>query len=385
MNKVKTVYLIAGETSGDFMGAKLMKEIKQRCGSLVNFTGVGGYYMEKEGLSSLFPISKIDIMGLAEVLPKIPVVLKSFNLIVNDILKKQPDVIVCLDATGFNKRVIKKLNKHNYNVCKIQYGAPTVWIYKNIKTNSLVGIFDKILCIFPNEPQYFLKEGIDAHFVGNHLLEQELQKADDSFIQKYNIDSTKKLMLFMPGSRAMEHKKLVPIFSKVLKKLNESEFNNSVQVKFVVVPHLKARFLKKYPSLVNNIIDFEDRYKAFALAKGALVASGSVTLELGLYKVPTVVAYKVNKLTEYILQKKIAVKYATLFNIFNNEMIIPELLQEKCNEDDIFSELTKLINGVKNSNVFDSRVEQTLKDFGYLSHPTKKAADIVLSCFKEDK
>ncbi len=376
---LKTIYLIAGETSGDFMGAKLMKEIKKRHGDSVKLVGVGGYYMEKEGLSSLFPISKIDIMGLAEVLPKIPVVLKSFNDIVKDILAKKPDIIVTLDATGFNKRVIKKLNKHNYNALKIQYGAPTVWMYKNININPLKGIFDRILCIFPNEPKYFNNEGIKADFVGNHLLEQELVKAEDSFLQKYNIDKDKKLVLFLPGSRNMELKKLAPIFLNVYKKFTKHEFFAISQVRFVLVPHLKEKAIKKYGIPKELIIDFEDRYKAFAQSSLAVVASGSVTLELGLYKVPTIVAYKISKLTEYILKKKINVKYATLFNIFNDEMIIPEFLQENCTEENIFNQLVSLLTTSKDINVFDSRVKQTLLEFGYKNNPTEKATDIILS------
>ncbi len=375
---LKTIYFIAGETSGDFMGAKLMKEIKKRHGDSINLVGVGGYYMEKEGLSSLFPISKIDIMGLAEVLPKIPVVLKSFNDIVKDILAKKPDIIVTLDATGFNKRVIKKLNKHNYNALKIQYGAPTVWMYKNINIDPLKGIFDKILCIFPNEPKYFNDEGIEAHFVGNHLLEQELVKADESFLQKYNIDENKKLVLFLPGSRNMELKKLAPIFLQVYNKFKKHDFYKTSQVRFVLVPHLKAKAIKKYGIPEELIIDFEDRYKAFAKADLATVASGSVTLELGLYKVPTIVTYKISKLTEYLLRTKIGIKYATLFNIFNNEMIIPEFLQESCNEENIFNELINLLTTSKNINVFDNRVEKTLLDFGYKNNPTEKAVDIIL-------
>ncbi|GAO98007.1 lipid-A-disaccharide synthase [Caedimonas varicaedens] len=208
------VYLIAGEASGDQVGGRLMQALQRK--SDVTFSGIGGMHMEQQGLRSLFPMSDLSIMGIFEVLPHIPHLLKRLGETEHDILKKRPDVVVTIDSPGFNFRIAKRLKKKGFPV--IHYTAPTVWAWRPGRAKKAAKLLTHLLTLFPFEPPYFEKEGLFTTFVGHPLIEMDISpQRREGFRQRYGYTEEQPLLCLLPGSRQKEVDKLLPLFVESFK------------------------------------------------------------------------------------------------------------------------------------------------------------------------
>ena len=186
------VYLIAGEPSGDMLGARLMRAFKEKDKN-ISFVGVGGDNMQKEGLDSLFDITDLAIMGLVEVIPSIPKVLRHIKNTIEDIKLKKPDVVITIDSWSFSARIHKGLRKQNIKVPQVHYVAPQVWAWKKKRAKTMYKYIDHLLTLFPNEPQYFTPYKLPTTFVGHPAIESSmLNIKTDGFREKYQIPSNKK-------------------------------------------------------------------------------------------------------------------------------------------------------------------------------------------------
>jgi lipid-A-disaccharide synthase len=387
--KAKTVYLIAGESSGDFIGSKLIEQLKKQNPN-INFIGIGGPLMVEQGLTPLFDIKEIAIMGLVEVLSKAFKIKRLIKQTIEDIKKAQPDIIVSIDALGFNYRVLKEIKdwqrtKEKKSVL-IHYVAPTVWAWKPKRVKKVAEVYDYLFCLFDFELPYFEKaSNLKTYFVGHPIVESGADKGlAENFYNKYNIIKDKKIILLMPGSRHGEVSRLLPIFIDCAEKLKKKY--KDLEVVIPTVAHLKdfvKQTLSKYKVNYLVIGKTEDKYNAFAAAKLAIVASGTVSLELGLAKVKTIVAYKVNPITAFIAKVLLKIKYASIINLMADDLIIKEFIQEKCSVENICTEATFLL---ENKELIDNRITQVMRSLGQDTFvPSKNAADIIINILKDDK
>jgi len=330
MNNPLHVYLIAGEPSGDVLGGRLMQGLKELAGDdNVQFSGVGGPLMSTAGLNSLFPMDELTVMGLAEVLPRIPNILKRIRQTAADIRARKPDVIVTIDAPDFCFRVAKKLS--GFDVPIVHYVAPSVWAWRPGRANKVARLVDHVMCLLPFEPPYFERAGVAATFVGHSILESGADKGNGAaFRSRHNITDNEKVLLVLPGSRMGEISRLMDIFGETVQGALATA--GPCRVVIPTVAGVAAEVRQRTSAWDNTLIveGEAEKYDAFAAADAALAASGTVSLELAMAGVPSLIAYRLSPLTAFIAKRLIRVKYASIINLILDKPAIPEFIQENC-------------------------------------------------------
>lgn len=348
------IFLIAGEASGDKLGAALMAGL-QALSPDIRFSGVGGPLMEARGLTSLFPMSELSVMGIAEVLPKLPKLLKRLRQAVNAVDQTRPDALVTIDSPDFCLRVAARSKALNPALRTIHYVAPTIWAWRPERAKKMAAHVDHVLALFPFEPPYMQAEGMGCDFVGHPVVAETWPDATAkrAFRQVHGIDAGQKLLLALPGSRLGEVKRMEPVFAEVARALASTDPDLALMIpaSAAVADHLAGR-LGHWPK---NTILLDPRGKsadaseaqkraAFGAADLALAASGTVSLELAAAGTPMVIAYKFNRLTTRIVKKKVTLKSATLVNILTDSFAIPEFLFEKCEAENITPFVARLLS-----------------------------------------
>lgn len=324
------VFIIAGEASGDTLGAALMQDMRALDGTL-HFAGVGGPQMIAQGMSSLFPMSDLSIMGLAEVVKHLPLLVKRFNQTVNAILKQNPDILVTVDAPDFCLRVAKKIKKLRPDIKIVHYVAPTVWAWRPGRAKKIAQFLDGLLCLFPFEPPYFTVHGLKAEFVGHpltKLIAPIFDAQKNEFRVRHNLKPDAPLLCVLPGSRKRELESLVPVMAETIARLKKMQ--PDLQVIVPTLPHLTER-LSVLSAVAHVFVpqDNQEKYVAFATSNAALHASGTVALELALCGTPMVTIYKLSKISHLIAQRLIKTPFANLVNILLRHPVVPELLQDE--------------------------------------------------------
>ena len=385
MKKDIKVYLVAGEPSGDLLGSRLIRALKSKTDGKSSYYGVGGDTMKEEGLDSLFNITDLAVMGLAEVIPSIPKVLKRIKETVEDIKLHKPDVIITIDSWGFTGRINKALKKEKLDIPQIHYVAPQVWAWKKKRAKTMHKDVDCLLTLLPNEPKYFTPYGLETHFVGHPVIEGGASKGDKKALcEKYNVPKNKTLITLLPGSRHNEVQSLLPIYIKLAEELyNENKRYHFLLPTVSTVSSYVKEVASKSSAPITLLQTEKDRYDAFASSKFAIAASGTVALELAIAKVPHLVSYIVSPITAYIARKILKIKYVNLSNILLNKFAVPELIQEDCTVENLKKTMFKFLDNKK-------KTDRQLKDFdrvkeklGFGSQtPSDKAADIILSKIK---
>ncbi len=324
------VYIITGEPSGDMLGAALMAAMKQRTGGAVTFAGIGGEAMREEGLAPLFPMAELAVMGLVEVLPRLPRILSRIQQTVRDIEHRRPDVVVTVDSWGFTGRVTAALKKRGSRIPRVHYVAPQVWAWKEGRVKDVAARVDRLLCLLPNEPPYFQRVGLKAVHVGHPVVDRP---AGDraGFRERHGIAPDELLLCLLPGSRRMEVSRLLPVYGKALHRLVGDLPGLRVVVPTVetVAPQVQ-KAAAAWPAPTVIVRGAALRRNALAAADAAVAASGTVALEVAMAGVPSVVTYKVSRITAAIGRRLIKVRYVNLVNILMNKPVVPELLQEDC-------------------------------------------------------
>ena len=339
-------YLIAGEPSGDSLGARLMEAIRRQVKEAV-FIGIGGDSMQNQGLHSLFNISELAIMGLAEVIPSIPRVLKRIRQTVTEIERQKPDVLITIDSWSFCARIHKKVRQLNLNIPQVHYVAPQVWAWKKKRARTMYKYIDLLLTLFPHEPKYFTPHHLDTVFVGHPVIENALIRTPESenFRELLQIPQNNKIMLILPGSRHNEVEHLLPDFLEVVRKMRTKHLDFSYVLPTVstVADHVKKLVAASQLPII--VVETEaERRAAFQNADIAIAASGTVALELAILSVPHVIAYKVPKLTEWIAKRCLHIQFVNLTNILLGYEVVPELLQTACNPDNILQYLEQFLS-----------------------------------------
>ncbi len=378
-----TIYLVTGEPSGDLLGARLMRAMKKKYQDKVSFIGVGGESMIREGLNSLFNIKDLAVMGLAEVIPSIPLVLKRLNQTVQDIIDKKPDIVMTIDSFSFSARVHKKLKKLKFKNPHVHCVAPQVWAWKKGRAKKVGSYMNHLFCLLPYEEQYFTPYNMPTTFIGHPVIEGGADSGNASlFKQTHNIPDNTTVLTMLPGSRKNEVAFLMDMFMKATENLQQKHKNLFVVIPTVATVSDKLKNMLKNWDIPHVIVEGEQaRYDAFAASDVAMAASGTVSLELALAGVPHLIAYRVNKLTGILAKKLLKIKYVNLINILSDKEIIPELLQEKCTIQNLTDTIELLLKNKTQA------VDESLKQLGYgqALSPSEKMGDILLSIIQQSK
>ena len=327
------VFVVAGEPSGDAIGARLMAALKQETGGAIRFAGIGGARMQAEGLSSLFPMSDLTLFGLAEVLPKIKVVKARIAETVAAIRASKPHAVVTIDSPGFSFRVQKQLAAGSTR--RIHYVAPTVWAWRPGRAQKIARFLDRLLVLLPFEPPYFDAVGLPCDFVGHPVIEEGAGKGDGAaFRAKHDIPADALLLVVLPGSRLSEVRTLLPVFADVLARL-KPRFPDLR----AVVPTVESvagevrRAAAAWPVPAAVVEGVTEKYDAFAAGTAAMAASGTVSLELAIARLPSVIAYRIHPVSAAIARRLVKVRHVTLANIILGREAVPEFIQHRCRAD----------------------------------------------------
>lgn len=375
----RCVMLVAGEPSGDALGARLMAALKLRTLGRIRFIGVGGELMAEQGLRSLFPMRELSVMGLVEVLPRAPRLLARLGETERTARTLNPDAIITIDSPGFSFRLARRL--HDLPVPLIHYVAPTVWAWRPQRARLVARLYDHLMVLFPFEPTWFERERLATSFVGHPLIESGADRGDGiAFRRRRGIAPEARVVAVLPGSRVGEVQRHLPAFGAALSLLRERL--PDVQALTVTVPAVAALVkaaAQSWPVPATVIDDAAEKYHAFAAADAGLAASGTVTLELALARCPTVLAYRVNPLTAWIARRLITVRFVGMVNILLDRPVMPELLQADCRPDRLAATLERLlVDPAARSTQIDASAEVAAALGAGGEPPSLRAADSVL-------
>ncbi|MBP0463017.1 lipid-A-disaccharide synthase [Roseomonas sp. PWR1] len=327
------VYIVAGEASGDVLGARLIAALRARRPDL-EFAAIGGPRMAEQGVPSLFDYRELALMGLLEVLPKIFRLKRLLTDAAADVATRRPAVLVTIDSPGFTLRLAEMVKPIGIPI--VHYVAPQVWAWRPGRVMKLRRKVDRILCLLPFEPIFFEAAGIPVTFVGHPVLESGADQGDAArFRAAHGLTDADRPIIVMPGSRRMEASRLLPVFGAALRiaAARLPGLRPVLPVAPIVAEAVRAaaRDWPAAPILVDGLAAKHDAFAAVAASGGAgLIKSGTSSLEMAMAGIPHVVAYRVNPITAAIVRRLVKVPHASLVNLLAEREVVPERLQEDC-------------------------------------------------------
>ena len=373
MKKEKAIYLVAGEPSGDFIGSELISELLKLYPDM-SIHGVGGHFIEKFNFKSLFPMNELSIMGIIPVLLKIVPLYRRINQVVEDVLSKNPDIVILIDSPDFNHRVAKKLRKKLFKSPIICYVAPTVWAWRQKRVKSMARDFNHLLSILPFEGKFFNDNGLNTTYVGHPVIPKININSEETFRSKYKVNDDP-VLIFLPGSRDSEIKRNIKPFKIAFIEIQKQIPN----IKLVIPVNKKKKpLIDKYFDNAIFISDESDKFLLFKEADVACATSGTVTLELGLALTPMVVIYKLDFITWSIVSRLAKVKFVSLVNLVLNKPSVEELLQSRCSPKNISKSVLEIL---KKDKIYLNQKKDLQKFKGLIENnymsPSKKAAETI--------
>ncbi|HTH97893.1 MAG TPA: lipid-A-disaccharide synthase [Stellaceae bacterium] len=373
-------FLIAGEPSGDVIGANLMRALKARLGGHVRFAGIGGERMAAEGLVSQVPIRELAIMGVLEVLPSARRILRRVRETVDSITALGPRAVVTIDSSGFCFRVGERLKKLPQRPPIIHYVAPMVWAWRPKRAFNAKRACDHLLTLLPFEPPYFERIGLPATYVGHPVVESGLDQGNGTaFRERHAIAAQAPVLCLLPGSRRSEVSRLMPVFAEAVGLLRKRYPDLAVVLPTVANAADLVRRLTAAWAVPPLIIDGTEKADAFAGADVALAASGTVSLELAMARLPMVIAYKIFGPTHYLVKRMVKIPHASLVSILLGRKAIPEFLQHDCAPENLAAAVMLLMadSEARHAQIHDCH--QALVMIGLGGEPPGfKAADKIL-------
>jgi lipid-A-disaccharide synthase len=373
------IFIVSGETSGDNLAGRLMAALKAETGGRVRFAGVGGRESKAQGLESLFPMRELSLMGLAEILPHLPRLMRRLNQTSGTALTMRPDAVVTVDSPGFCLRLAHRLRGSGIPV--IHYVAPQLWAWRPGRAKKLAKRVDHIMALLPFEPAFFAEYGISSTFVGHPAIESGARHGDGpAFRAKHAIPPDATILCVVPGSRPGEVRRILPVFDAALRFIRQKHPDLHVVIPVAdATADLVAQDTRDWPFPVTYASPAE-RFDAFAASNVAMAKSGTVTLELALAGVPMVIAYRVNPATAFLVRRMgVSVKYASLVNLLADREVIPEFLQENCTPENLAAGVGALLDSEELREVQRRGFSEVLHVLGNLSPtPSERAAKVVL-------
>ena len=375
------VYIVAGEPSGDALGARLLRALRE--GGPVEAAGVGGELMDAEGVASLFPQAETAVMGVFEVLPRARRLLRRMDETVADIRRFRPDAVVTIDSGGFNKGLARRLIADGSRAARIHYVAPMVWVWAPGRARRMAGLFDHLMTLWPFEPALFEREGLSSTFVGHSLVEAEAGDGA-AFRARHGIPPESTLLAVLPGSRAGEVRRLLPVFREVLDRLAGGIPGLHIAAPTVGTVAERVRdAVKDWPWPVAVTLGEDEKQDAFAASRAALGASGTVALELALAGVPQVTAYRMNPATALIGRAVIRKRRFCPVNILLERPVVPELIQGDCRPGPLARALRPLVFDEEARDAQQAAFRELAGKLGGEGRPSLRAADTVRRIVRE--
>ncbi|SDS45464.1 lipid-A-disaccharide synthase [Pseudomonas granadensis] len=365
------IALVAGEASGDILGAGLMRAIKAQHPT-VEFIGVGGPLMQAEGLTSYFPMERLSVMGLVEVLGRLRELLKRRKELIATLIAEKPDVFIGIDAPDFNLNIELKLRQAGIKT--VHYVSPSVWAWRQKRVLKIREGCDLMLTLLPFEAKFYEEKGVPVRFVGHTLADTIPLEADRAAARAELGLPDGPLVALMPGSRGGEVSRLGALFLDTAERLRAMRPG----LRFVIPcanPERRAQLeeLLAGRDLPVTLLDGQS-HLALAACNAVLIASGTATLEALLYKRPMVVAYRLAPLTFWILKRMVKSPYVSLPNLLAQRLLVPELLQDDATVDALALTLSPLIDGGEEQTRGFDEIHRTLR-----LDASNQAADAVLN------
>ncbi len=369
---MKKIFVLTGEPSGDKLASKVIAQLK-RSRSDIEYLSVGGEHLKALGIKSLYDLSEVTYLGFTKVLFNIFKIKKKISETVDKIIEFNPEIIFSVDSPDFTLRVSKNVKKIKPNIKTIHFVSPKVYVWRKGRVKKLKSFLDHILLLFPFEKKYYDEENIKSTFTGHPLLESNTRdKIDINEI----INKEKKIFSIYPGSRLTEVNTLLPILFNFIKLMNERHKD------ILFIFHCTSEYSQLIKSLLlkeelkNCEVISDDKIKSEILKKSifAVAKSGTVSLEICNFKIPSIIIYKMNSLNFFIVKSLVKVKFANIINIAANKEIIPELLQSKCNSKNIFNTVNALLNDKNSLNEQVMKTQEIIDKFR-----TNKSSEIASS------
>jgi lipid-A-disaccharide synthase len=382
-SEIVDVFLVAGEESGDRLGAALMRALRERTGGQVRFVGVGGREMAAEGVASLYPIADLPIIGFSAIPRRLPKILRLMRLTVKAVVAKRPHVLVVIDSPGFTQRIARRVRAADPTIAIVQYVSPSVWAWRPGRARAMRAYIDHVLALLPFEPAVHQRlGGPPCTYVGHPLVEQ-VRNLRPNFEEARRRLAAPPVLLVLPGSRAGEIERLLGVFSDAVAQVHDRL--GSLEVVVATVPHLVDPIrtaMARWPLRARIVVESADKQAAFRTATVALAKSGTVTLELALAGVPMIAAYKVTALEYLAVGRGILKRLPSIIltNLLLGENVVPELLQHNCTAEKLAAALLPLFGDTperrRQVEAF-SRLD-AIMEVGS-SVPAMRAADVVLA------
>ena len=381
----RNIFLIATEESGDRLGASLMKVLRQRLGGAVRFEGVGGQSMAREGLTSLFPIEELSIMGLAAVVKQLPMILRRIRQTADAVTHASPDILVIIDSPDFTHRVARRVRARDPAIPIVDYVSPSVWAWRPGRARAMLRYVDHVLALLPFEPEAYRRlRGPPCSYVGHPLIEQ-IGALRPNADEKKRRDEPPPVLLVLPGSRRGEIRHHMALFGETLGRLQAEGV--PFELILPTMPHLRdavGEGVKNWPVQPRIVVGEKEKRAVFRIAHAAFVKSGTATLELAIAGVPMVAAYKVGAVEAAIMRRAIRTSSVILANLVIGENVVPEFIQEDCTPE----KLTPALREVLNDSPSRRRQVQAFAKLDAIMStgnqpPSVRAADIVLATLRK--
>jgi lipid-A-disaccharide synthase len=373
------IFVVSGEPSGDNLAGRLMGALKAETGGQIRFAGVGGPQSAAQGLESLFPIRELSLVGLAEVVPHLPRLIKRINQTAAAAREIEPDVVVTIDSPSFTLRVAQKLRGTGIPV--VHYVAPQLWAWRPGRAKSLAKRVDHIMALLPFEVPFFAKHGIPCTYVGHPAIEAGAGNGDgEAFRKRHGLPPDAPVLCVVPGSRVSEVRRILPVFAEALGMLKARYPNLHIVIPVAAaVAHEFEALTEDWPYPVVRVTNPEERFDAFAACDAAMTKSGTVTLELALAQVPMVVAYRVSPATAFLVRRMgVSVEHAALVNLLVGHGLVPELIQEDCTPQKLATAMDELFASEEARRAQREGFRQVIEIMGKATPPSEHAAKVVL-------
>ena len=367
---MKKIFVLTGEPSGDKLASTVISKLKLE-NPEIEYLAVGGTHLKKLGISSIFDLKDITYLGFTTVLLNIFKIKSKINKTVNEIIKFNPDILFSVDSPDFTLRVAERVKKINNNIKTIHYVAPQVWVWRKNRVKKIKKFIDHMFLLFDFEKKYFDEENIKNTFVGHPLIEnsQNNKTLIESILPK-----EKKIISLFPGSRKSETNVLLPILMDFIKLMNKKHdgyffyFHATEENKNLIIENIKSS------NIENLDVASEENIKSKILSNSvfAVSKSGTVSLQICNSNIPSIIIYKLSFINFIIFKMLVNVKFANIINIINNKEVIPELLQNECNAEEIYK---SVIYFLKNPELIQKQLADCSKTLDGIRSKTSSAGE----------
>jgi lipid-A-disaccharide synthase len=381
------VFVLAGEPSGDMLGGRLLQALQEQTGGDLRFSGVGGPRMAERGLSSLFPMEELTLLGFAEVVPHLPHLARRLRQTVAEIRRRRPGLVLTIDSPGFALRLQRRLA--GLPLLRMHYVAPQVWAWRQNRAARMAGDVDHLLALLPFEPPFFERHGLSCSFVGHPIMEEAGGRGDGArFRRRYDVPADVPLICILPGSRRSEVSRHLPVLDQAVSIL----WQRFPRLRLVlptlagIAPQVKQLVASwRFPVLV--LEDRAERFDAYAASWLAIAASGTVSLEAALAGLPLITIYRTGPLSAWLARRLITVSHVNLVNLILGRPAVPELLQEDCRPECIAATATRLLEDEHLRQDQQAALAEAVTRLGGVDGrpPSQRAAARVLEIMADDQ